>query len=93
MSFLILEKNQEEVLFLKINNSNSDGYILQVVGYKSNWLKINKITNVDGMEIENFEGWIHKSIIGASITHTTNLFNKPNGQRIGKLIGELVILK
>lgn len=75
-------------IVLKISNTQSYGYILNVIGFKNNWLKIDMITGVDSYRITNFVGWVHSSIIAASVTHTTNLFNKPNGNITGQLKGE-----
>lgn len=75
-------------IILKINNTY-DYYILNITGFKDGWLKINKITGVDGYDISEFEGWIHSSIVSAEVTHSTNLLDKPNGKKVvGKLIGE-----
>lgn len=76
-------------IVLKINNEHAYGYILNVIDFKSGWLKINKINGVDGYRISEFEGWVHTSIVGLGTTHDINVLDQPNGNTIvGKLQGE-----
>lgn len=84
----IRESPKGEIV-LKINNTYSYGYILNVIDFKEGWLKINKISGVDEYEISEFEGWVHSSVVGASATHNIDVFDKPNSiTKVGKLKGE-----
>jgi len=81
-------------IVLKINNEQSAGYSINVIDFQDGWLKINRISGVDGYEISEFEGWIHHSIVGAGTTYDLELLDKPNSKIIvGKLIGELDTFK
>ena len=75
-------------IVLKINTKYSYGYVLNVIDFKDGWFKINRIQGVDEYYISEFEGWIHSSIVGAAVTHNLDLLAKPNGKKIGVLVGE-----
>ena len=61
-----------------------------MIDAKDGWLKINRISGVDEYEISNFTGWVHNSIVGATVTHSLDVFENPNikSNKVGKLIGE-----
>jgi len=68
-----IRDNPKGNIVLKISNKYSSGYIINVIDFEDGWLKINRISGVDGCEISNFEGWIHSSIVGAGTTHNLDL--------------------
>ena len=76
-------------IILKINNKYSYGYIINIIDFKDGWFKINKIEGIDAYDVENFEGWVHSSIVGAFATYDLNLVQKPNGKvQTGKIKGQ-----
>ena len=89
-SFSNIRKSPKGQIVLKLNNTNSYGYVLNVIDAKDGWLKINRISGVDEYDISNFIGWVHNSIVGAAVTHSLDVFEKPNikSNKVGKLIGE-----
>ncbi|NET35709.1 MAG: hypothetical protein F6K19_27400 [Cyanothece sp. SIO1E1] len=76
-------------IVLKLNNRYASGYILQVIDFEYGWLKINKISGVDGYRISEFEGWVHTSIVGLGTTYDLDVLGLPNGTtKVGRVLGE-----
>ncbi|WP_430906628.1 hypothetical protein [Maribacter sp. 2-571] len=87
--FSNIRADPQGTIILKLNNKHSYGYMLNVIDMKDGWMKINTVTGVDGIDISNFEGWIHNSIVGATVTHDVRVYDKPNSKNmVGELIGE-----
>lgn len=88
--FTNIRQTPNGIIILKINheNYNEYGYILNVIGFENNWLKINKIEGVEELKASNFEGWIHNSVVGITNTHDIFLLDKPNGSKLVKVEGE-----
>lgn len=88
--FTNIRSNPNGTIILKINhkNYNSWGYMVNVIGAKNGWLKINRISGTEACVISDFEGWIHTSVVGISTTHDIYLLDKPNGKKVFKVTGE-----
>lgn len=88
--FTNVRSSPNGIIQFKINhkNYNSWGYLVNVIGFKNGWLKINKIEGTEECIITNFEGWVHKSVVGIATTHDIYLLDKPNGKKVFKVTGE-----
>lgn len=62
-----------------------DEFVLHVIDYKDDWLKINKVSSVyNGYEISQLEGWIHQSTVGFWTRKKIDLLTTPvNGDSVG----------
>lgn len=75
-------------IILKLNKL--DDFVLKVIDYKDNWLKIYKITSVNyGYEISELNGWIHQTKVGLWTRKEINLLTDPlTGNSVGIIEGE-----
>lgn len=73
----IRNKPNGEVL---LNIDKQGEYTVTVSEVSEDWLKVTKLVEVDAgvIKIPNGYGWIHNSVIGASITKDITVFDNPN---------------
>ena len=85
----IREKAKGKVI-LKLKGE-VDYYMLNVTKAENGWFKVSRIWGVEweAIELSDTVGWIHYSVIGASIRKEVNVLSVPeNGKIVGKIEGE-----
>ena len=70
-------------IVLQLNKE--DLFVLRVVDYKNDWLKIDAVSSIyNGYDISNIEAWINKSLVSMWTRKKITLLDKP---KIGTILG------